>query len=135
MDFVTGLPPSERHQVVLTVVDRFSKSAHFIPLLKLLGAAETVELLVQHVFRFNGSFLFCTGSFGQPCIGIPPRGQRAGGENKPEPGGRLEVCGSSKHILLEHLPAMGGEHPQFLDLYFHWFVSLHGFPGLPACVV
>lgn len=36
VDFVTGLPPSEGHQVVLTVVDHFFKSAHFIPLPKLL---------------------------------------------------------------------------------------------------
>lgn len=56
VDFVTGLPPSEDHHVILTVVDRFSfsKSALFILLPKLLVAAETGELLVQHVFRFHG---------------------------------------------------------------------------------
>uniref|UniRef100_A0A674PMU1 Gypsy retrotransposon integrase-like protein 1 n=1 Tax=Takifugu rubripes TaxID=31033 RepID=A0A674PMU1_TAKRU len=54
VDFITGLPPSQGHEVVLTVVDRFSKSAHFIPLPKLPSAAETGELLVQHVFRLHG---------------------------------------------------------------------------------
>eukprot|EP00066_Takifugu_rubripes_P011978 XP_011601244.1 PREDICTED: uncharacterized protein LOC105416325 [Takifugu rubripes] len=54
VEFITGLPPSQGHEVVLTVVDRFSKSAHFIPLPKLPSAAETGELLVQHVFRLHG---------------------------------------------------------------------------------
>eukprot|EP00066_Takifugu_rubripes_P028568 XP_011617834.1 PREDICTED: D(3) dopamine receptor-like [Takifugu rubripes] len=54
VDFITGLPPSQGHQVVLTVFDRFSKSAHFIPLPKLPSAAETGELLVQHVFLLHG---------------------------------------------------------------------------------
>ncbi|KAI2644119.1 Transposon Tf2-9 polyprotein [Labeo rohita] len=34
LDFVTALPPSQGNTVVLTVVDRFSKAVHFIPLPK-----------------------------------------------------------------------------------------------------
>jgi len=30
MDFVTGLPPSKGNTTILTVVDRFSKMAHFV---------------------------------------------------------------------------------------------------------
>lgn len=52
--FVTGLPLSKGHQVILTVVDWFSKAAHFIPLPKFLSAAETSEILVQHVVCFHG---------------------------------------------------------------------------------
>lgn len=54
VDFVTGLPPSEGNSAILTVVDRFSKSVHFIPLPKLPSAFETANLLVQHVFRLHG---------------------------------------------------------------------------------
>ena len=54
LDFVTGLPPSEGNTAILTVVDRFSKMAHFIPLQKLPSAKETAEVMLQHVFRLHG---------------------------------------------------------------------------------
>uniref|UniRef100_A0A3B3DGY8 Gypsy retrotransposon integrase-like protein 1 n=1 Tax=Oryzias melastigma TaxID=30732 RepID=A0A3B3DGY8_ORYME len=54
MDFVTGLPSSAGNTTILTVVDRFSKMAHFIPLPKLPSAKEMAEILVQHIFRLHG---------------------------------------------------------------------------------
>ncbi|KAK5935669.1 hypothetical protein CgunFtcFv8_021011 [Champsocephalus gunnari] len=54
MDFVTGLPISKGNTTVLTVVDRFSKMAHFISLSKLPSAKETAEVMLSHVFRIHG---------------------------------------------------------------------------------
>ncbi len=54
LDFVTGLPPSQGNTVVLTVVDRFSKATHFIPLPKLPSARETAVAVIDHVFRIHG---------------------------------------------------------------------------------
>ncbi len=54
MDFVTGLPPSSGNTVVLTVVDRFSKAVHFIPLPKLPSARETAVIVFDHVFHIHG---------------------------------------------------------------------------------
>ena len=54
LDFVTGLPPSKGNTAVLTVVDRFSKMAHFLPLVKLPSAKETAEVMMTHVFRIHG---------------------------------------------------------------------------------
>ncbi len=54
LDFVTGLPPSDGNTVVLTVVDRLSKMAHFLPLPKLPSAKETAEIMLQKVFRIYG---------------------------------------------------------------------------------
>ncbi|KAJ8333610.1 hypothetical protein SKAU_G00416180 [Synaphobranchus kaupii] len=54
VDFVTGLPLSEGNTTILTIVDRFSKAVHFIPLPKLPSALETAELLVLHVVRLHG---------------------------------------------------------------------------------
>ena len=54
LDFVTGLPPSSGNTTILTVVDRFSKMAHFVPLPKLPSAKETAKLLLLHVIRLHG---------------------------------------------------------------------------------
>ncbi|CDQ59287.1 unnamed protein product [Oncorhynchus mykiss] len=54
LDFVTGLPSSVGNMVILTIVDRFSKFAHFVPLSKLPSATETSEILVREVFRVHG---------------------------------------------------------------------------------
>ena len=54
LDFVSGLPPSRGNTVVLTVVDRFSKAAHFIPLPKLPSAKETAQVVIDQVFRIHG---------------------------------------------------------------------------------
>uniref|UniRef100_A0A3B3HIS5 Integrase catalytic domain-containing protein n=1 Tax=Oryzias latipes TaxID=8090 RepID=A0A3B3HIS5_ORYLA len=54
MDFVTGLPPSNGNTVILTVIDRFSKMAHFIPLPQLPTATGTADIMVNHIFRHHG---------------------------------------------------------------------------------
>ncbi len=54
LDFVTGLPASSGNTVVLTVVDRFSKAAHFIPLPKLPSARETAVAVIDQVFCVHG---------------------------------------------------------------------------------
>uniref|UniRef100_A0A8C6KJR4 Gypsy retrotransposon integrase-like protein 1 n=1 Tax=Nothobranchius furzeri TaxID=105023 RepID=A0A8C6KJR4_NOTFU len=54
LDFVTGLPPSKGMTTILTVIDRFSKACHLIPLRKLPTAFQTAQLLVKHVFRLHG---------------------------------------------------------------------------------
>ena len=54
LDFITGLPVSQGCSVILTVVDRFSKQVHFIPLKALPSAVGTARLLLQHVIRIHG---------------------------------------------------------------------------------
>uniref|UniRef100_A0A8C7WS22 Gypsy retrotransposon integrase-like protein 1 n=1 Tax=Oryzias sinensis TaxID=183150 RepID=A0A8C7WS22_9TELE len=54
IDFVTGLPVSKGNTVILTIVDRFSKAAHFIAMPKLPTATETARRLVDDVFRLHG---------------------------------------------------------------------------------
>lgn len=54
MDFVTGLPTSKGNTTVLTVVDRFSKMAHFLALPKLPTAKETAICMMNNVFRIHG---------------------------------------------------------------------------------
>uniref|UniRef100_A0A8C6M778 Gypsy retrotransposon integrase-like protein 1 n=1 Tax=Nothobranchius furzeri TaxID=105023 RepID=A0A8C6M778_NOTFU len=54
LDFVCGLPPSHGFTVILTVVDRFSKACHLVPLKALPTSAVTAQLLVKHVFCLHG---------------------------------------------------------------------------------
>lgn len=54
MDFVTRLPPSKGNTVILTIVDGFSKTAHFIVLSKLPHALVTATLFVDQVFQLHG---------------------------------------------------------------------------------
>ncbi|KAF7646418.1 hypothetical protein LDENG_00188160 [Lucifuga dentata] len=54
IDFVTGLPTSLGNTTILTVVDRFTKALHFIPLPALPSAKETAESLLHHVFHLHG---------------------------------------------------------------------------------
>ena len=54
IDFVTGLPPSKGNSVIFTIVDRFSKAAHFLALAKLPTAQQTAEILCREVIRLHG---------------------------------------------------------------------------------
>ena len=54
LDFITGLLPSHHHTTILTIIDRFSKAVHFVPLTKLPSASETAQLLITHVIRLHG---------------------------------------------------------------------------------
>ena len=54
MDFVTGLPLSNGFSTILTIVDRFSKAVHYVPLEKLPTAEEMTHLLTTHVVRLHG---------------------------------------------------------------------------------
>nr|XP_054597200.1 uncharacterized protein LOC129163471 [Nothobranchius furzeri] len=54
LDFVCGLPASHGFNTILTIVDRFSKACHLVPLKSLPSSAITAQLLIKHVFRLHG---------------------------------------------------------------------------------
>lgn len=54
MDFVEGLPKSQKHDVVLVVVDRLTKFVHFIPLSHPYTTAKVGSLFMQHIFKLHG---------------------------------------------------------------------------------
>ena len=54
MDFITDLPSSDGMTTILTVVDRFSKMAHFIPAPHLLTAEETAGVFIHEIVRLHG---------------------------------------------------------------------------------
>ena len=55
MDFITGLPETKNGQnAILTVVDRFSKMAIFIPCKDTTDSIQTAQLLAKHVYSKHG---------------------------------------------------------------------------------
>jgi len=55
MDFITGLSRSCRqHNSVWVIVDRMTKSAHFLPVKTTYSAEDYAKLYIQEVVRLHG---------------------------------------------------------------------------------
>ena len=54
MDFMEGLPRVQGKSVILTVVDRFSKQAHFLPLSHPYTAASVAGVFFEGIVRLHG---------------------------------------------------------------------------------
>lgn len=54
MDFITGLPKSNRFEAILVAVDRLSKYVHFLPLKHPYTAKGVAELFAKEVVRLHG---------------------------------------------------------------------------------
>ena len=54
LDFIEGLPKSEGYSVILVVVDRFTKYAHFLPLKHPYSALLVARILFDSVIRPHG---------------------------------------------------------------------------------
>lgn len=55
MDFVTGLPKSRRgNTTIWVIVDRLTKSAHFIPISVTYGSDKLAVIYVREIVRLHG---------------------------------------------------------------------------------
>jgi len=55
MDFVVGMPRSlKHHDAIWVVVDRLTKSAHFLPLRTSYNAEQLAELYIKEIMRLHG---------------------------------------------------------------------------------
>jgi hypothetical protein len=54
MDFIVSLPPSKDFNAIMVVVDRFSKTTHFIPTKDSATVQKTGRLFFTHVLKHHG---------------------------------------------------------------------------------
>ena len=54
MDFIEGLPKSEGYSVILVVVDRLTKFAHFLPVKHPYTAATIAQLFLENIVKLYG---------------------------------------------------------------------------------
>ena len=55
MDFITGLPMTQQgHDFIWVIVDRLTKSAHFVPMNTRYLARRYAELYISQIVRLHG---------------------------------------------------------------------------------
>ncbi|KAK9410979.1 hypothetical protein NXF25_002154 [Crotalus adamanteus] len=55
MDFIVEPPRSKGYMIIWTVIDLFSKQAHFVPCRKLPTAQKLAHMFLTHVYRIHGA--------------------------------------------------------------------------------
>jgi hypothetical protein len=54
MDFIEGLPKSNSYDVLLVVIDKFSKYAHLIPMSHPYSALQVAQVYLNNVYKLHG---------------------------------------------------------------------------------
>jgi hypothetical protein len=56
MDFITGFPKTQRqNDSIMVVIDKLSKSAHFIPVKSTYKEINIAEIFMKEIFRLHGN--------------------------------------------------------------------------------
>ena len=54
MNFIEGLPLSKGYDVIMVIIDKFSKYSHYAPLAHLYTAAIVAKEFIDIVFKLHG---------------------------------------------------------------------------------
>lgn len=54
MDFIEGLPPSNRMNVIMVIVDKFTKYAHFMALSHPFTTLQVAQLYMSNIYKLHG---------------------------------------------------------------------------------
>jgi hypothetical protein len=122
MDFVEGFPKVGGRSVVLTVVDRFSKMAHFIPLSRPYTAMTVAQAFFDNVVKLHG--LPCsivsdrdpvfTSSLWTELFALAGVQLRLSSAFRPQTDGQSEV---TNRVLGVYLRCLAGDRPRS---WLHW---------------
>uniref|UniRef100_A0A3Q3A7Q2 Gypsy retrotransposon integrase-like protein 1 n=1 Tax=Kryptolebias marmoratus TaxID=37003 RepID=A0A3Q3A7Q2_KRYMA len=130
LDFVTGLPPSQGHTVILTIINRFCKAGHFVPLIKLPSALETAEIITQQVFRLHGIPIDIVSDRGPQftsqvwqnfCKGLGARVSLTSGYH-PQSNGQSERCNQELEVALR---CLASDNPSTWSKKLVWIEYAH----------
>uniref|UniRef100_A0A3B3IEB4 Integrase catalytic domain-containing protein n=1 Tax=Oryzias latipes TaxID=8090 RepID=A0A3B3IEB4_ORYLA len=125
MDFITGLPNSRGKMVILTIVDRFSKLVHAIPLQRLPSARELAMVVARHIFRLHGipedivsdrGPQFVSGFWREFCRLLGVRVSLSSGVH-PQTNGQVERCNQDLETTLR---AMCSRNPSTWSTQLTW---------------
>jgi len=140
VDFVTGLPPSEGNTVILTIIDRFSKAVHYVPLPKLPSALETADLLSKHVFKLHGIPMdivsdrgpqFASRVWSAFCKAVGAAASLSSGYH-PQTNGQTERANQDLEAALHCVTA---HHPVSLSSFLPWIEYAHNSLSCSATVM
>ncbi|WVZ93856.1 hypothetical protein U9M48_039810 [Paspalum notatum var. saurae] len=69
MDFIVGLPRTQKgYDSIWVIIDRFTKSAHFIPIKTTYRAKQYAELYISRIVSLHGVPLTITSDRGSPFL-------------------------------------------------------------------
>lgn len=54
LDFIEGLPSSNRYNAILVVIDKYTKYAHFVPLAHPFTALQVAQAYMDNVYKLHG---------------------------------------------------------------------------------
>jgi hypothetical protein len=53
MDFIEGLPKSQKFDTILVVIDKFTRYAHFVPLAHPFSAMHVAQAFVDNIYKLH----------------------------------------------------------------------------------
>jgi len=125
MDFIAALPRVNGKTVILTVVDRFSKFAHFIPLSHPYTAASVARVFFQEIVRLHGlpssivsdSDPVFTSAFWKELFSLSGVKLQFTSAFHPQADGQSEA---TNKIIAMYLRCLTGDHPRQWIRWLPW---------------